>query len=217
MSKAEEFLKNEKNLYGKIYVDITYAIDNIAPFLQQDVLKERKYIVKLPHLRKYIELIESAEKELPKEGLFNIFKGDKYLDLLETYKEDNKEDLLQLEKCSHCACLSCSATCKFDSCLGCRNGSHIQQCDHNKMNVILHDNFILDLTNNNSGESDKYLVLATLQNVEKDQRYIIIQNIISKEKFILYYYPGISEDSYGEISDAKEFDFIVSTFEGCDY
>jgi len=48
---------------------------------------------------------------------------------------------------------------------------------------------------------------------ELDKKYIIIQNIINKEKFILHYYTGISEDTYGEITDPKEFDFVVSTFQ----
>ena len=55
-----------------------------------------------------------------------------------------------------------------------------------------------------------------LRLVKLDRKYIIIENIKSKEKFILYYYPGISEDSYGEIKDAQEFDFIVSTFQSVD-
>jgi hypothetical protein len=57
------------------------------------------------------------------------------------------------------------------------------------------------------------MVLATLHVVLKDRRYIIIEGISSKEKFILYYYPGIAEDKYGEITDENEFDYIVSTFE----
>ncbi|EET84138.1 conserved hypothetical protein, partial [Clostridium carboxidivorans P7] len=44
MNKAEEFLKIEKDKYSKIYVDITYAIDNISPFLDQSTLKSRKYV-----------------------------------------------------------------------------------------------------------------------------------------------------------------------------
>ena len=60
---------------------------------------------------------------------------------------------------------------------------------------------------------EKYLVLATLQNPQRDIRYIIIEGINTREKFLLYYYPGISEDTYGEITDEGEFDDVVSTFE----
>jgi hypothetical protein len=48
MSKAKEFLENEKNIYGKVYVDINYAIDNVSPFLENNILKQRKYVSKLP-------------------------------------------------------------------------------------------------------------------------------------------------------------------------
>ena len=44
----------------------------------------------------------------------------------------------------------------------------------------------------------------------------MFENINSKEKFILHYYPGISEDTYGEITDPEEFDYIVSTYQSLD-
>ncbi|WP_260332666.1 hypothetical protein [Clostridium chauvoei] len=39
----------------------------------------------------------------------------------------------------------------------------------------------------------------------------------TSDKFILYYYPSISSDEFGEITNADEFDFIVNTFEQSDY
>lgn len=213
MSKAKEFLENEKNIYGKTYIDISYAIDNVSPFLENNILKQRKYVSKLPILKKYINSIESAENQLKKGGFFGMLKEDKIIDLIKDFKEENSESLSQLKKCSECKCLNCTASCKFDSCLGCKDNSKIIQCDHNKINVTKPDMLLIDLTNDRTGENDRYLVLAILQNVELDRRYIIIQNYINKEKFILYYYPGISEDNYGEISDPNEFDFIVATFQ----
>lgn len=213
MSKADEFLKNEKNKYGKVFVDINYAIDNVSPFLDEPTLKRRKYVAKLSVLKKYIELLQAAESEINKGGFFSKFGNDKYIDLLNDYKKDNIEILVQLDKCSKCKCLNCTADCKFDSCLGCRDNSNIAFCDHKKINVSTPTNFTLDLTNNKTNMNDKYIVLAVLQNVETDTKYIVIENIITKEKFILYYYPGISEDTYGEINDPEEFDFVVSTFQ----
>lgn len=212
MGKAENFIKEEKNVFGKIYVDISYAIDNISPFLG-DNLKSRKYVTKLAPLKKYIELLESAESEVSKGGFLSMFKDDKYIELLKDYKNDNRENLVQLEKCSTCCCLNCTADCKFDSCLGCRSGAHIAQCDHKKINVILHDSFELNLTNNDTGENDAYKVLATLEDVEKETHYIITQSLSGGDKYILYYYPGIKEDTYGEITDEAEFDFVASTFQ----
>ena len=46
------------------------------------------------------------------------------------------------------------------------------------------------------------------------RKYIIIQNLLNpEERFILYYYPGISEDEFGEIEDSQEFDYIASVYE----
>lgn len=213
MSKADEFLKSEKNKYGKLYVDINYAIDNVSPFLEESTLKSRKYVAKASVLKKYIDLLQATESEISKGGFFSRFNNDKYIDLLNDYKKDNSESLNQLEKCSKCKCLNCTADCKFDSCLACRDNSCTVFCDHKKANVSKPENFILDLTNNRTGGNDRYMVLGILQDVELNTKYIIIENIITKEKFILYYYPGISEDSYGEISNPEEFDFIVSTFQ----
>jgi len=216
MSKAEQLLKYEKDKYGKLYVDLSYAIDNISDFVEKSTLSRRQYYAKLPYLKKYIELIQSAEQEIKNSSFFDRFNDSKYIDLLEKYKNDNIEYFRQLEKCSLCSCLNCSAECRFDSCLACRENSNIVSCDHNKINVTKHDNFLLNLTNNNSGSSDSYYVLATLQDILKDTKYIMFENINSKEKFILHYYPGISEDTYGEITDPEEFDYIVSTYQSLD-
>jgi len=213
MSKDMEFLKNEKDRYGKMYVDLTYAIDNIAPFIDSKELNNRKYVAKLPVLKKYIDLIEAAQGELSKKNVFSRFFSDnKYIDLLNTYKRDNMETLSQLENCSRCVYRNCMED-KFDGCLGCKSGSRIVYCDNKKISVRLHDNWMLNLTNDRTGAVDKYNVLATLQDIELDRKYIIIENLITKEKFILHYYPGISEDSYSEITDPEEFDFIVSTYQ----
>lgn len=211
----EEFLKSEKDKYGKIYVDLTYAIDNIGPFIEKDKLDQRKYVNKLPVLKKYIDLLEAAERETSKKGgLLGLFKDDNTVDLLNSYKKDNIETFNQLEHCKNCVYINCAHNHdKFDGCLGCRPNSRIAYCDHDKINVTLHDNWNLRLNNDNTGEVDNFKVLATLHDVERDQKYIILHNRRTDEKFVLYYVPGISEDSYGEISDPEEFDFVVSTYQ----
>lgn len=213
MGRAEDFLKNERERYGKVYVDLTYAIDNVSPFLENGELNKRKYVTKLPVLKKYIDLIESAEREVHKKsGFLNFFNDDKYIDLLNSYKHDNSEALNQLEHCSNCVYRNCSED-KFDSCLGCRENSKIVFCDHEKINVTFHDNWILTLNNDKTGDIDRFKVLATLSDIVKAQKYIIIKNLRTDEKFVLYYFSGISEDSYGEITDAEEFDYIVSIYQ----
>ncbi|MBA5851411.1 DUF1292 domain-containing protein [Clostridium sp. cel8] len=213
MNKIDKFIDSEKNYYGKIFVDISYAIENVSPFLDKQLLNRRKYIVKIGTLKRYIDLLESCKSETQKSKFLNIFKSDKYISLLKDYKNDNLESLNQLDKCSKCKCLNCIVNCKFDGCLACKNDSNIAYCDKKKINVSLHDNFVLYLRNNKTGKDGTYNVIATLQDIELDRKYIIIQDLESSEKFILYYYPGISEDSYGEITDPNEFDFIVSIFQ----
>ncbi|WP_029452083.1 hypothetical protein [Clostridium algidicarnis] len=215
MSKDLEFLKSEKDILGKVYVDISYGIDNVAPFLNENTLKVRKYYGKVDVLKRYITLLESSEAECKKNAssFLGRFKENNSISLISSYKNDNIGDFNQLKNYSKCACLNCPKDCNFNSCRGCRENSFIKKCDHEKINMTVHDNFILNLTNNSTGRPSSYKVLATLQDCEFQRQYIIIENIIDKEdKFVLYYYPGISEDDYGEISDAEEFDFIVETF-----
>lgn len=213
MNKAEQFLKDEKDKYGKLYVTLSYAVDKISPFVEENKKNRRQYYSKLPYLKKYIDLIESAEQEIKNSSFFDRFGENRSIELLKDYKNDNMEYFNQLEKCSQCSCLNCVAQCSFGSCLSCREKSNIVSCDHQAINVTSHDNFILSLTNNKTGNSDSYLVAATLEDISKDMKYIVIENIDTDEKFILHYFPGISEDTYGEITDPEEFDKIVSIYQ----
>lgn len=208
-----EFVKREKNHWGKIYTDITYAISEISPLIDENELSKRKFYLDLPTLKKYVELLNSTESI--KKGFFSkLFNKDSSEGLLVDYKSKNQEAFDQLEFCSRCTCLNCIRECEFKGCLDCRYKSRIKKCDKVKINMRNYDNFIINLTNNNTGMDGRYKVLATLEDIELNREYIIFQNINDiNDKYILYYYPGISEDEYGEISDVDEFNFIVETFE----
>ena len=210
MSREAEFITREKEHYGKIFVDINYSVDNVKPFMNDDRFNQRKYMKKLPVLKRYMELLGAAENADRKRGLFDIFNKDKELDLLSEYKKDNAKELKQLENCGNCKCLNCSVDCDFDVCLGCREGARVVSCDHKKINMVYHDNYSLDLVNDRTGRNERYKVVATLQDPVLDRHYIYIEGIDNDEKFVLYHYIGISEDKYGEITDEKEFDYIVS-------
>lgn len=216
MGKVQDFINGEKNTLGKVYVDINFAIDNISPFLDKKNLDSRKYVHKLPVLKQYMDLLQQTETDEKKEGILGFLNDNSQIEKLNNFKSTNREVINQLQKCTGCSCLNCTSDCKFDSCLGCREGSHIAKCDHKKMNVTFHDNFTLDLNNDNTGRADNYKVLATLQDEELEKKYIMILNQRTNEKFVLYYYPGISEDTYGEITDSVEFDNIVSTYESAE-
>lgn len=217
MSKTEEFISSEKSYYGKIYSDIAFAIDEIQDFLDKDILKNRKYVSRQPLLKKYIELLDAAKSEDKEKGFFgNLFSGDKYTGILKDFKKDHHEAFNQLEKCSKCECLKCMAVCKFDSCNGCRNGAHVGSCDHQKTNLAFFDgseDSIIELVNNKTGIDDRYEIMAIIQNATDDKRYIVIENVSGRERFILYLYPKISEDEYGEITDETDFNFAASEYE----
>lgn len=220
MSKTEEFILSEKEYYGKIFSDIAFAIDEIADFVDSGTLKNRKYHSRQAILKKYMELLDSAEAESKKKGFISgLFDGDKYIGLLKDYKKDHEEELEQLKNCSNCQCLKCTASCKFDTCIGCSNGKYVASCDHKKANVVFFDKSqysTLRLTNNNTGVEDTYTILAIVQDAEKDKRYILIENIMSKERFILYYYPKLPEDDYGEITNEADFNFAAEAYENVD-
>lgn len=216
MSKTEDFISKEKDFYGKIYSDIAFAIDDISDLVDKSTFKNRKYTSRQPILNKYIELLDSAaaESKSKNKGFFkNLFEDDKYINLLEGYKNDHRDELNQLEDCCQCQCLKCTAECKFDSCNRCSDRGKVAYCDHSRTNVVTYKNRVLNLVNNDTGMDDSYNVLAVVQDAVKDKRYILIENISNSERFILYYYPGIREDSYGEITNEEDFNFAAEAYD----
>ncbi|WP_099187162.1 DUF1292 domain-containing protein [Tepidibacter mesophilus] len=209
--------KDEKNKYEKIYVDINYAINDINDFLSEDKIKQRKYISRLNILKDYINLIDTLESKYNKKSIFKVFeKEDYYINKLGKYKEEHESHFKQIENCLKCSCFRCIKECNFDTCLGCRLNSKIVVCDHKNVNSTVYNDYTLNLTNNDTNKEDIYKVLSTIQVLNDNKRYIVIQNIHNyDEKYILYHYPGIKEDNYGEISDACEFDYIAEIFNSC--
>lgn len=215
MSSTIDFINNERDIIGKTYTEITYAISEISPFLDERVLSRRKYYSKLPILKKYIDMLDDAEYS-SKNRKFSFFKKDDSVLKLEQYKTDNQESFQQFDNCSKCSCLNCIKECNFKSCSGCRSNSFIKSCDKTNLNVRLHKNFILDLTNNNNGKASRYKVLSTIENCIEDKLYIALENLLdSNDKLLLYYYPGISSDDFGEITDEEEFNLVVEAYEQC--
>lgn len=219
MGKDLDFINKERDYFGKIFTDLTYAISEVSPFLDESALIKRKYYSKISILKDYMKKLDDSEFTASKKPKFlSIFKNDDSTSNLINYKTSNMDSFNQFENCSKCACLNCINECEFKNCTGCRPSSFIKKCDHKKLNIRKHSNFTLDLTNDNSGLSSTYKVLATLEDCTLDRLYIILENIRDTEdKFILYYYPGISEDNFGEIENESEFNFIVDSFEQSDY
>jgi hypothetical protein len=213
MGKTMDFINEEKDKYGRLLYSINSAIGEIAPFIDKKDLYDRKYVSRVTVLNRYMELLKELEEKEKKDGFLGFLNDEEHVSRLKEFKKQNHDDLEQLERCSNCKHITCPPSCKASHCLSCRKGSWVAHCDHNRMNVTFHDRFTLDLVNDRTGIREKYKVLATLYNAQMDKQYIIIEGTSSLEKFVLYYYPGIIEDIYGEITDEQEFDFVVSTFE----
>ena len=214
MDKDLEFIETERSYWGKIYTEIMFALNEISPFVDDKKLKQRKYYSKSDTLKEYTKLLDSAETDCKKKSLFSIFKSNPTISLLQDYKAKNRDDFTQLEKCYKCECLSCSFECNFKSCSACRSNSLLSFCDKDRVNIRKFDNFTFDLTNNDTGISSKYKVLAVIEDCIINKEYILLENLRdSNDKLVLYYYPGIKEDTFGEITDVKEFDFIVETYQ----
>lgn len=214
MDNNLDFIESERKYWGKIYSEIMFALSEISPFIDDKKLTQRKYYSKSKMLKEYTELLDSAETQCKKKSLFSIFKSDPSISLLKDYKLKNKDTFSQLEKCYKCTCLNCSFQCSFKSCSSCRNNSLLTFCDRDKVNVRKFDNFTFDLTNNDTGISSKYKVLAVIEDCTIDKQYILLENFTNaNDKLVLYYYPGIKNDSFGEITNVQEFDFIVETYQ----
>lgn len=211
MGRAEDFIKKEQDDLGSLLYKVNGAIAEIAPFIEEETLKNRKYYSRLDTLKEYTRFLDVMMGKEKKDGIFGFLNDSRRITEIEKEKRKYILHIKQIEKCTECKCLNCIKTCKFDGCEGCREKAFVRECDKEAYNTVFHKDFILDL--DKDGRSSRYNVLATMQNIEINQRYIIIQDINSGEKFILHYYPGISNSDYGEITNPDEFDFVVKNFE----
>lgn len=162
----------------------------------------------LKDIQDFIKIYYTKDTSLTKEETVkdNILPQDS--------KVKNIENFKSIEKCSKCQCLKCTFECRFKSCFSCRSGSFIAYCDKVKANVRKFNTFTLNLANNATGQSSKYKVLGLVGDCTLDKQYILLENLSnSNDKLILYYYPGIKEDSYGEITNINEFNFAIKTYE----
>ncbi|KMT22719.1 hypothetical protein [Clostridium cylindrosporum] len=212
MGRAKDFIEKEKDQLGSLLYNINGAIAEIAPFIEEETLRNRKYFSRVDAANELLKYLEDKYYEENKDGILGFLNDGKRIAEVENKKNKYSLPISQLENCSKCKCLSCTKTCSFDSCSGCREDAFVKECNKESFNTVFYNDFILNLTRDGEGSS-RYNVLATLQDLNRDQKYIIIQEIATGEKFILHYYPGISESDYGEITDKEEFDFIVNEFE----
>lgn len=218
MARDIDFINDERKSWGKVYTDITYAISEVSQFLDEDELRSRRYFTKLNILDEYMDMLNDKELDSKKKSFFNAFKSDDRIENLRAFKLKNSSTFKKLENCSKCQCLNCMFECEFKKCSSCRDGSLIKFCDKEKANVRTYEMFTQDLVDNDTQRTDKYKVLATVEDCELETLYILLENLCDEsDKLILNYYPGLKKDSFGEITDIEEFNFVVETYQQSDY
>ena len=55
MAKDIEFIEEERRHWGKVFTDITYAISEVSPFIDENQLKRRRYYSKVNILNEYMD------------------------------------------------------------------------------------------------------------------------------------------------------------------
>lgn len=206
-------LNSEINEYKKIYTDIIFALDEIKPFVDDKTLNKRKYIKIIADLKKYIKMLEDHQRKEKKRTFINkIFSSNENsLYQIEQFKAENTKKFNQLKDCSKCKCFNCTLDCKMESCNRCEPSGKVKSCDNKTNSVYVFKDKKIYLANDRTGETNLWSVLGIIQDLEYNQYYIIVE--LKDEKMVLYYYPGISEDEFGEISDIEDFNFAIECFE----
>lgn len=208
----DKFIEIEKEDYGKLYADVIFALEKLDGFVTKEELLKRKFYENLPTLEAYIKLVKDAEIEQNSKGkLAKLFASNSQEKILEDFKQENYEKLERTRNCVNCECINCLSECVMEGCNRCWLGGKVASCDKKTTCVYTFKNKKIELNNDKTGETDMYNVLSIVQDKEYNQLFIIIE--LSGEKYVLYYYPGISEDTYGEISDVEDFNFALGAFE----
>lgn len=212
----EKYLEDEEKNSGKLYSDIIFALDEIQDFVSKQQLEARKFVEYLPTLKSYVDMIKNSQIDSHCKGTFEkLFSSNNSTQSsMEKFKNDNSEKFATLRNCVKCKCLNCADECIMEGCNRCDKYGYIASCDKKTTSVYIFKNKKLELCNNKTGQTDMYNVLAIIQDKEYNQLFILIES--RGEKFVLYYYPGTSEDTYGEVTDVEDFNFAIDAYEKID-
>ena len=209
----EDYIEKEISDSGKLYADVIFPLEEIEEFVPKDQLLERRFVEYLPALKTYVEMVKNAQIDNRGKSVFGkIFGGNNSeQDKIVKLKQDNEEKFEQLRSCISCKCITCPSECMMEGCNRCEKSGKVAKCDKKTTCVYTFTAKSLQLTNNKTGELALYDVLAIVQDKEFNQLFIIIE--LYNEKFVLYFYPGVSEDTYGEITDVEDFNFALKAYE----
>ena len=209
----EKFIEKEAADSGKLYADVIFPLEEIQEFVPKEQLKERKFVEYLPVLKAYTDMLKKAEINNNGKGTVGKFFSwnDSQQTVIEKFKAENIEKFDQIRSCVKCKCLTCPNECIMEGCNRCDKSGRVAKCDKKTICVYTFTTKTLELTNNKTGRPALYNVLSIIQDKQYNQLFIIIE--LNAEKFVLYFYPGISEDTYGEITDVEDFNFAFNSYE----
>jgi len=196
----------------KVYADIMFALDEIEPFLAKEELNRRRYYLLLSTLKSYLDLYQKDAVEDSNRGFFGklVNKDSIYDEQLREFRRTNADKLSKLNLCSRCQCLKCLKICAMEGCNRCDPKAYLIDCDNATKSVYFVEGKSLPLTDDR-GVDAIYTVLAYIVDKEYNQFYIVTE--VNGEKKIFYLYPSTNGDTYGNITDADDFNFAVRAFE----
>ena len=191
--------------YKELYAALVLGIDDVHDYIDKADLDKRRCVRLLPVLNEYIGMLEKAlgdgkRKVSPPESLIG-------------FRTQHREELEKLRDCTTCKCLKCARDCNMSGCSRCEPGFRckVASCNNKTSAVYVFENREIELANGETGENENLKVLAVVEDLECKQLYIILER--NAEKIIMYYYPGIDGDKYGEITDTEDLEFAVKAYE----
>ncbi|MEG1480890.1 hypothetical protein [Clostridium sp.] len=217
---AKEWIKDEKNLWGEDYTNITFSINDIIDFEEETEIKDRFFVKNISILDKYIRLLNDADSKLHQKKKILFFEVNKtdsteasktISDLME-YKDKFKDVLYKLKYCAKCNCLKCIKKCRYNSCLCCDRTGKVTECNYDKYNVIMFKNLLTDLYNSDTSSYDKVKVLCEVCILDKEKTFRVIDS--NGEYLILNYcHDPLKGDSYSAVDDKDVFNLIANLYE----
>jgi len=196
-----------------IYASLVFAMDGIDGFVDDNRLKDRKFVRLIPLLRKYIEMGKKARTEDKQQNVFqkafNINNNDE--ESAAEFGREHKEDFKQLEACVSCKCLKCISDCDMEGCNRCDKSGKVASCDKKKVCVWTFTDYHISLTDNNTGRESFGKVKAVVQDKEYNQLFIIFDFL--GEQYVQYLYPKTTGQEYGIVEDVEDFNFALNAFE----
>jgi len=196
ITKPTNATKDELAVNKELYAKIVFGNDDVQDLLDKEEFKNRRCVRFIPILKEYVDLLAAND----------IFK-------ISVFKQTHNEDLTKIKDCVDCTCLHCTRDCAMSGCKGCdiNHKCKVASCDNKVSAVWTFADKTIELQNNKTGRNERLKVLATIQDLEYKQLYIVLDQ--NGERVVLYYYPSISGDTYGEITDTDDLEFAAKALE----